>query len=155
MTDIQGALGSSQMDKANYILDGRTKRAHRYDELLKELPWLRPPRVPENAVHGYQSYVCLFAPEAPSMANVDALHDQRNEIMLAAEELGVSTRQGTHAIHGLGYYQRTYGYGSEDMPKSWMAEHLTMTLPLYPQMTDAEQDYVVDVIKQTYAAVKR
>ena len=39
----------------------------------------------------------------------DRLHEQRNEMMLAAEELGVSTRQGTHAIHGLGY-QRTYGY---------------------------------------------
>ena len=89
------------------------------------------------------------------MANVDVLHEQRNEIMMAAEELGVSTRQGTHAIHGLGYYQRTYGYASEDMPRSWMAEHLTMTLPLYPQMTDAEQDYVVDVLKQTYAVVKR
>lgn len=151
MTDIQGALGSSQMDKVNYILDGRTKRAHRYDKLLKELPWLQPPRVPENAVHGYQSYVCLFAPEEPSMANVDALHGQRNEVMLAAEKLGVSTRQGTHAIHGLGYYQRTYGYGSDDMPKSWLADQLTIALPIYPQMTDAEQDYVVDVLRQAYA----
>ena len=69
MTDIQGALGSSQMDKAGYILDGRTQRARRYDELLKELPWLRAPHVPDYATHSYQSYVCLFAPEEPSMAN--------------------------------------------------------------------------------------
>ena len=71
MTDIQGALGSSQMDKAGYIVDGRTQRARRYDELLKELPWLRAPHVPDYATHSYQSYVCLFAPEEPSMANIE------------------------------------------------------------------------------------
>ena len=73
---------------------------------------------------------------------------------MAAEEKGVSTRQGTHAIHGLGYYARTYGYQPEDLPQSWIAEHVTMTLPLYPQMTEDEQDYVVDVLEQTFAEVR-
>ncbi|MEE2789386.1 MAG: DegT/DnrJ/EryC1/StrS family aminotransferase [Myxococcota bacterium] len=150
MTDIQGALGSNQMDKASDIISGRIQVAQRYDEILKRLPWLKTPAVPENAVHSYQSYVCVFAPETPTLKNLETLNEKRNHMLMAAEERGVSTRQGTHAIHGLGYYARTYGYEPHDLPQSWIAEHVTMTLPLYPQMTEAEQDYVVDVLEQTF-----
>ncbi len=151
MTDIQGALGSSQMDKAAYVIGRRQAVASRYDELLPEIPWLKPPHVPANAEHSYQSYVCLFAPEEATMENLERLNGLRNDILMIAEELGVSTRQGTHAVHGLGWYRNTFGYRPEDLPKSWMAEHLTMTLPLYPQMTDVEQDYVIEVLQTAYA----
>jgi perosamine synthetase len=151
MTDIQGALGSSQMDKATHVIGRRQAVARRYDELLPEIPWLIAPHVPDNAEHSYQSYVCLFAPEEPNSENLERLNDLRNEILMIAEELGVSTRQGTHAVHGLGWYRKTFGYRPEDLPKAWMAEHLTMTLPLYPQMTDIEQDYVIEVLQTAYA----
>ena len=151
MTDIQGALGSSQMDKATTVIERRRAIAHRYDTLLPEIPWLRPPHVPENSVHAYQSYVCLFAPEEPTATNLERLNDLRNEILMIAEELGVSTRQGTHAVHGLGWYRKNFGYQPSDLPKAWMAEHLTMTLPLYPQMTDLEQDYVIEVLQTAFA----
>ena len=59
---------------------------------------------------------------------------------------GVSTRQGTQAIHGLSLYQDTFGYSPEDLPNAWLAEHCSIALPLFPQMTDAEQDYVVEVL---------
>ncbi len=139
------------MDKAAWVLSRRQAVARRYDELLPEIPWLRPPHVPDRAEHSYQSYVCLFAPEDPTSANLERLNNLRNEILMIAEDLGVSTRQGTHAVHGLGWYRKTFGYAPEDLPKAWMAEHLTMTLPLYPQMTDEEQDYVIEVLQTAYA----
>ncbi len=150
MTDIQGALGSSQMDKAAWVLEHRVKRAKRYDTLLEKIGWLKAPVVPDGAEHAYQSYVCLFEPETPSMANLERLNGLRNSILTIAEELGVSTRQGTHAIHGLGWYRRNFGYKPTDLPKSWIAEHLTMTLPLYPQMTDEEQDYVIEILEEAF-----
>ena len=151
MTDIQGALGSSQMDKAQWVLEQRIARAQRYDALLADVPWLQTPKVPDDCVHAYQAYVCLFVPESPTVERLDILNDRRNALLMATEEQGVSTRQGTHAVHGLGYYRETYGYSPLDCPQSLLAEGLSITLPLYPQMTDAEQDYVVDVLLACYA----
>ncbi|HED04266.1 MAG TPA: hypothetical protein ENI60_05825 [Candidatus Fraserbacteria bacterium] len=52
LTDIQGALGSAQMDRAGWILSRRAELARRYDELLADLPWLVRPVVPQGYVHG-------------------------------------------------------------------------------------------------------
>ena len=72
MTDIQGALGCAQMDRADWILDERRRRARLYDEALADVDWLRTPTTPAGNVHGYQSYCCLFAPEEPTLAASDA-----------------------------------------------------------------------------------
>jgi perosamine synthetase len=149
MTDLQGALGCAQMDRAAWILSERSRRAQRYDTLLADLPWLRTPRVPEHCVHGYQAYVCLFAPEEPSLANVAKLHEQRNQLMLRLESQGIATRQGTHAPIALDYYAQKYSLRVEDFPNAWLADQLSLALPLYPQMTDEEQDRVVVALRES------
>lgn len=150
MTDIQGALGTTQMKKAPLVLERRRARAARYDRLLADLDWLRTPKVPPDAEHGYQSYVCLFAPEPPTLAALPTLEAARDRLMRFAAEQGVATRQGTHAVHALDYYARRLGHAPEDLPNALMAERLSITLPLYPQMTDAEQDHVVDVLTRGF-----
>ena len=70
MTDLQGGLGVAQMQKLEYMLNRRRKLAQRYDDALGKMNWLKAPYVPEGYVHGYQSYVCQFSPEEPSMDNV-------------------------------------------------------------------------------------
>ena len=97
MTDIQGALGCAQMDRADWILDERRRRARLYDEALAGVDWLRTPATPAGNVHGYQSYCCLFAPEEPTLATSGRLHDLRNRVMARMEQRGIATRQGTHA----------------------------------------------------------
>ncbi len=147
MTDLQGALGVAQMDKFLQIMAKRTGRAWRYDRLLKDLSWLRRPAVPDGYEHGYQAYVCLFRPETPTLANVSHLHEGRNDLMEALEEQGVSTRQGTHAVHTLGYYRNKYGIEEADFPNALLADRLTLALPLYAQMTEQEQNKVVAALK--------
>ena len=144
MTDIQGALGVAQMTKAETVLTLRRARAARYDELLAGFDWLRRPGVPDGMEHAYQSYVCLVAPEEPSVERVDALGELRDRLMGALEAEGVATRQGTHAVHTLGAYRERCGLRPEDLPNALLAERLSLALPLFPTMTDAEQDYVVE-----------
>lgn len=146
MTDIQGALGSAQMDRVEGLLEARRRLAARYDELLGGLGWLATPAVPDNCVHGYQSYVCLFRPEEPTLDNVHRLHEQRNALMADLERRGIATRQGTHSPILAGYYSRRYALSAADFPNSVLADRLSLTLPLYPQMTDAEQDVVVEAL---------
>jgi dTDP-4-amino-4,6-dideoxygalactose transaminase len=144
MTDIQAALGCAQMDRATGILDARARLAHRYDEMLRAVDGLRTPVVPAGYAHGYQAYVCLFAPEMPTLANVQWLHEMRNRIMGRLEEEGIATRQGTHAPVTLGYYMKKYGLKPEHFPNAYIADRLTLTLPLFPQLTTTEQELVCD-----------
>jgi dTDP-4-amino-4,6-dideoxygalactose transaminase len=63
--------------------------------------------------------------------------------MQTLEAAGVATRPGTHAVHMLDYYARTYGLRPDDFPNACLADQLTVALPLFAQITEAEQDYVV------------
>jgi perosamine synthetase len=144
MTDIQGALGVSQMNKANWIQEQRVARAKNYDQQLQNIDWLNLPIVPKECDHAYQSYVCLYAPEKPSLSNCLKLNEKRNKLMSNLEDLGIATRQGTHAAALLGYYVNKYGNKLEEYPNAYLAEMLTITLPLYAQMTDVEQSHVVE-----------
>jgi perosamine synthetase len=144
MTDIQGALGVVQMGRLEAILELRTERARIYDRRLKDVGWLQPQALPDGCIHGYQSYVCLYQPEAPSLANLEGLHQGRNRLMDSLEAAGIATRPGTHAVHTLGFYRRKYDLHPEDLPNSLIADRLTIALPLYAQMTPEEQDYVLE-----------
>jgi perosamine synthetase len=148
MTDLQGAIGCVQLDRAAFILAQRRLRARRYDEALASFGWLRTPHVPPHMEHGYQAYVCLFAPEEPSPANVDALEARRNMLMAKLEERGITTRQGTHAPVLRAYYRKRFGIDPAAFPNAVLAEKLSLALPLYPQMTDEEQERVVVALRE-------
>ena len=153
MTDIQGALGVSQMGKVEWIQKERIERARKYDDLLTDLKWLQKPFSNEDYRHGYQSYVCLFRPEESKLSNIDKLVKMRNDLMVNLQKKGISTRQGTHAVTMLGYYKEKYGIKSEDYPNALFADRLSLALPLYPQMTDEEQEYVSNNLKNIYEKV--
>jgi perosamine synthetase len=150
MTDIQGALGEVQMDRADGILDERRRRAGLYDEALAGYDWLDTPVVPDDCIHGYQAYVCLFRPEEPSFDRVHELNERRNALMAELEERGISTRQGTHSPVLTGLYAGKYDLRPEDYPRSILADRLSLALPLFPQMTDAEQETVVTELRAVF-----
>jgi dTDP-4-amino-4,6-dideoxygalactose transaminase len=150
MTDIQGALGCVQMDRAKWILEERSKRAHVYDEMLRSTRWLELPEEPDQYIHGYQAYVCLFRPEVPTLKNVNRLYQQRNDLMMRIEEKGISTRQGTHAPVIQGYYAEKYHLRHEQFPNAYLADRLSLTLPLFAQMTDSEQELVCQHLREGF-----
>jgi perosamine synthetase len=143
MTDIQGALGVAQMNKSAKIMSSRRAGAARYDKLLANTGWLQLPFTHADYVHGYQSYVCLFQPETPDLSSCERLFDCRNAIMGGLEERGIITRQGTHAPPHLHYYAEKYGIRPADYPSAYMAERLSITLPLFSGMTEDESEAVV------------
>ena len=109
MTDMQGALGVCQMDRKEYIMNGRREVASKYDEVLKDISQLLTPYIPENYKHGYQSYVCIFT-DGKDISNltkeqIDRINIKRNIFMEKLEEMTIATRQGTHAVQTLGYYK--------------------------------------------------
>lgn len=154
MTDIQGAIGLEQVKKLDYIIEEKIKRAALYNKLIKEqLPELITPMVPEGYFHTYQSYVCMLNIEKLGLTSIKEGGEFRNILLQRLEDKGIATRQGTHAVHMLGYYRNTYGYVPEDYPNAYACDHLSITLPLYIQMSDEEQRLVVQTMREEIDAM--
>jgi dTDP-4-amino-4,6-dideoxygalactose transaminase len=153
MSDIQGALGSTQMDKANLIQALRTKKAAYYETLLKDINWLKKPYCPSNAVHGYQSYVCLFAPADVQWSTLNQISKKRDRLMTLLQKRGIATRQGTHCVISQGYYKNKYKLKPANFPNAYFSERLTIALPLFPTMTQTQQRYVVEQLREQYEKI--
>ena len=157
MTDIQAALGSTQMNRAEEIVAERRTLAKRYDEEFDGLPWLQTPARLDGLGHGYQSYACLFKPaEAISAAEsretrkIAALNQERNAWMERLHRAGISTRPATHAVHMLSYYGHQYGLAAEDFPNAFVANDCSISLPLFHGMEESEQDRVIAEVQKGY-----
>ena len=131
MTDLQAAVGLAQLDRAAWLLAERARLAGRYTEALGDLDWLRLPDVPAGEAHGWQSYVTVHAGD-------------REPLMLALEERGIATRVGTLAVHRTALY----GLPAEACPAATAAEERSIALPLYPGLTDGEQDQVIEALHE-------
>ena len=146
MTDLQGSLGSSQMDRAKDIISERQALAHNYDIAFAELDWLRTPFKHSDYEHGYQSYPCLFMPREVSPNSIEEINSKRNEWMDDLQKSGISTRPATHAVHMLSFYKEKYNLMPEDFPNAYAADHCSISLPLFHGMTKQEQDFVIEKV---------
>jgi len=147
MTDIQAAIGSAQMNRANDILDERRRLAKNYDEALAEMGWLRAPFNSPDIEHGYQSYACLFKSADITPETIPEIKTARNEWMDDLQQSGISTRPATHAVHMLTYYSNKYGLKPSDFPNAYAANDCSISLPLFHGMTHEEQDFVIQKLR--------
>jgi perosamine synthetase len=144
MTDLQAALGSAQMDRAEAIIAERRRLAAIYDEAFADLPWLNTPAHLDGHGHGYQSYPCLFNPEPLNAASIERVNERRNAWMDRLQQAGISTRPATHAVHMLQFYREKYGLKPQDFPNARAANDCSISLPLFHGMSEAEQQHVID-----------
>jgi perosamine synthetase len=138
MTDIQAAVGREQLKRLPDILADRRALARRYRAILEDIDGLDLPAEPDWARTNWQSY-CVRLPE-------DC--DQRT-VMQSMLDAGVSTRRGVMCSH------REAAYAGLDhhapLSRSEQAQDRCIVLPLYGQMTGADQDYVADALRQACA----
>ena len=146
MTDLQGALGLAQLQRADWILGERARQARRYEDALGGCEWLRTPDVPDDATHGWQAYVTLFVPDPPRLEDLPQLTARRDAMMGALEREGIGTRPGTHAPAAMDRYRRSYGLAHDGYPAAMLAEGLSVALPLFAGLSDDDLDRVVDTL---------
>ena len=137
LSDIQAAVGVAQMAKLDRLLAERRRLAHRYSELLSKNNSIVRPLGGDVEGHSFQSYVVRI-PEGG--------RKRRNGIMTALAKQEIQTRPGTHAVHKLGYYKNKYGLRPEQFPNAAIAEDTSITLPIFPGMSEQDQVRVVDAI---------
>jgi dTDP-4-amino-4,6-dideoxygalactose transaminase len=138
MTDMQAAIGRRQLQRLPHILARRRALAASYARRLAEIPGVQPPHEPEWTRPNWQSY-CIRLPDGADQARV----------MQAMLDRGVATRRGIMCAHLEGAHA---DLEAPPLPRSEEAHRRAILLPLYPQMTDAEQTQVVDALQAALAA---
>jgi perosamine synthetase len=136
MTDMQAALGLCQLRELDWILERRRHLAERYTEALQAIPHLEAPYDPPYTRRTWQSYCVRIAPGAPV---------ERTDVMRSLLHDGIATRRGVMAIHEEGSYAGEAKTGpSVALPHTEAATRETLMLPLFPDLSEEEQDRVIE-----------
>ena len=138
MTDIQAAVGREQLKRMPDIIAARRRLAARYSKLLQDNLGIVTPHEPDWARSNFQSY-SVKLPERL---------DQR-AVMQAMLDAGIATRRGIMCAHREACYA---GSVHASLKHSEDAQDHCIILPLYPQMTEQEQDTVVRELKSAVLA---
>ena len=132
MSDILAAIGIVQLKKLDATIKRRVQLAQRYSQLLEGVSGVTPPHHPAFTNHTFQSYVVLLD------NGID-----RDAIIKKTRERGVQTQIGTYAVH----LQPAYARSAASLPNAERADKQALTLPMYGQMTDADQQLVVKTLE--------
>jgi perosamine synthetase len=130
MSDLHAALGSTQLAVLERMLASRRRLAERYTELLADVPEVEPPFEPPDRTHPWQSYMIRLR-DTPVA---------RDDLIQSLLDEGIATRRGVMAIH----LEAPYAQPRYNLPETEAAARSTLILPLFPELTDEEQDYVVE-----------
>ena len=132
MTDMQAALGLCQMEVLDEILERRRTPGRALQRAPERIPGIETPSDPPYIQRTWQSY-CIRVSAPFSL--------DRDELMRRLLADGVPTRRGVMAIHQEARLRRR---GHPASPHTEAATADTVMLPLYPGLTEDQQDYVVD-----------
>jgi dTDP-4-amino-4,6-dideoxygalactose transaminase len=133
LTDFQGAMGVTQMDKLGRIIAARRARAETYDRLLAGTG-VQPPVVPARSHHVYQSYVVLLPVQQAA---------RRAALIAALKQSGIETTIGTWHMPLTTYFRSKYNFAPGDFPVTDQVFARALTLPLHEGLTETEQHTVV------------
>jgi len=138
MTDIQAALGLSQLEKLEDFQKKREKIVEIYHQAFKDIKEIIIPFVKDDVKHAWHLYVIRIV--------TDKLKISRNQFIeaLRAENIGTSV----HFIpaHLQPYYKETFRFKEGDFPNAENAFNQVISLPLYPKMSDKDVNDVIRAI---------
>lgn len=144
MTDMQATLGLCQLRALDWILERRRGLAERYTAALARIPYIEAPYDPPYASRTWQSYCVRIAPGAPI---------GRTELMRSLLQDGISTRRGVMAVHEEGAYgDRLDGGRRLGLEHTEAATRETLMLPLFPDLSEDDQDYVLERLEANVLA---
>lgn len=138
MTDMQAALGVSQLTRLDAYVARRAAIAHRYDTLLRDLP-LETPFVKSGVASAWHLYVIRL--------RLTGIVRSRAEVVALLRSAGIGVNVHYIPVHTQPYY-RDLGFHREDFPQALRYYEEAISLPLFATMTDAQQDVVVGALRE-------
>ena len=142
MTDIQAALGVSQMTRLRHYVGRRHEIAERYSQLLADLPLTLPWQHPDS-YSAYHLYVIRLQLDQTRVTHLQVFEALRaKDIMVNLHYIPVHTQP---------YYQKM-GFKTGDFPAAELYYREAISIPMHPTLTNAEQDQVASVLREALSA---
>ena len=141
LTDLQCALGIAQLQKLDTFICRRREIVEKYNRAFAALPHVRIPQTPQGSSVAWHLYAV--------QVDFSALNTTRAAVMEALKAGGVGTQIHYYPVHLQPYYTHRYGYALGKCPvaETWFEQ--TLSLPLFPAMTDEDVRHVI----QTFSSV--
>ncbi|MCU4482536.1 UDP-4-amino-4,6-dideoxy-N-acetyl-beta-L-altrosamine transaminase [Acinetobacter ursingii] len=139
MTELQAALGVTQLTRLESFVAKRHEIAKKYNELLKDLPLIIPYQLLET-YSGLHLYVIRL--------KLDKLNKSRKEIFEALREKGIGVNVHYIPVHTQPYYQQHLGFKQGDFPEAEAYYESAISLPMYPDLTDSQIIYVCQTLSE-------
>ncbi len=139
LPDILSAIGREQLKKAESFREKRTAVAQKFNEAFKSLDFVKIP--PDGEGNAWHLYLLRLVPEKLTIS--------RNDFMNALQERGIGVSMHFISIHRFSWWKEHYGeYNAQSLPNAETATKNTLTLPLFPDMTQIESDAVISAVKK-------
>lgn len=138
MTELQAALGISQLQRLDHYVTRRHKLAQRYNLLLQDLPITTPWQHPDS-YSGLHLYVIRL--------QLDSMGKTHRRIFEELREQGIGVNLHYIPVHTQPYYQRL-GHQTGDFPESERYYADAISLPMFQTLTEAQQDLVIAALKK-------
>jgi UDP-4-amino-4,6-dideoxy-N-acetyl-beta-L-altrosamine transaminase len=140
ITDIQCALGNSQLKKLDLFINKRKHLVSRYDSAFEQEEFIEPIQREYRAISSHHLYVVRI--------KFDLIKKSREEFMTTLKKYGIITQVHYIPVTSHPYYINL-GYNSMDHKNATKFYEECITLPLYYTLSDEDQDFVIDKIKMT------
>jgi UDP-4-amino-4,6-dideoxy-N-acetyl-beta-L-altrosamine transaminase len=152
ITDIQCALGRSQLRKLNQFIERRLEIVARYNEAFADIPWLTTPKLAPWLFPNLQSPISHHPSISWHLYTVlidfEAIGKTRADVMMELRSKGVGTQVLYIPVHLQPWYRKTYGYLPGKCPVAEAYYTRALSLPLYPAMTNEEVEHVISVVRK-------
>ncbi|MBP5988451.1 MAG: DegT/DnrJ/EryC1/StrS family aminotransferase [Piscinibacter sp.] len=139
LTDIASAMGIEQLRKLPRFLERRQKLAARYYEGLAGLPLVLPADAPAGDVHAWHLYVIRLA---------EGARPGRDAVIEALSQRGIGTSVHYVPLHRQPYWRDRYALTPEMFPVADAAYRSMISIPLFTKMSDADQERVIDALRE-------
>ncbi|MCS7238148.1 MAG: DegT/DnrJ/EryC1/StrS family aminotransferase [Thermoguttaceae bacterium] len=143
LTDLAAAIGIHQLPRAEELRKRRESLAYRYREELAGLEAVELPPTAPDRVHAWHLFIIRINPGKSPL--------NRNELIAALRRSGVGCSVHWRPLHLHPYYRDKLGWQPEHLPVATAVWERVLSLPLYPDMTPEEQDFVISRLRSLLA----
>ena len=147
LTDIAAALGIPQLHKCDLFWEIRRRYAALYNDGFQDLPEITVPQVTRGIQHAWHLYVIQLDQER--------LRVGRNEFIELLRKHNVGCSVHFIPLHLHPFYRNTFGYLPSDFPVASAVFERIVSLPIYPKMTEADIQGVIEVVKDLVREYRR
>jgi dTDP-4-amino-4,6-dideoxygalactose transaminase len=139
LSDIHAAVGLAQLRRCGELTGRRGAIARAYNEGFGDEPALEIPYTERGVEHAWHLYVMRLRPERLTIG--------RNRFVELLRERGVGTSVHCIPLNTMDYYQRQYGYHTDDFPIAEDVYSRCFSLPIFPLMADDDIAYVIENVR--------